>query len=275
MLIGIDQLHLSDLRPAGARSLRPTITQIDQGRLYGLEVLSPIRVRKTPFSTYEILAGVTTWMVAQRLRIDDVKVECLEMDNEAASQLLRDEYAQSTSIDPITQAEHLQNEIRESGVKRRELCERYGISRSNLSHLLRLLQLDPTVQALIRNGNLSTGKGKALVGLPGSVQRQIANEAVNDQLSTRDVEEAVRSFRAGSDNKLENVQSVHAASKKDSNILSLEQSLSEKLGSPVTITSGDTPSRGELTIKYFSLEELQNVIDRLEYNAHSDRMDEM
>ena len=268
MVVGIEQLTLSDLRPPGAHVTHPTNAQIDQGRLYGLEVLPPIRIRKIVDNHFEILSGTTTWMVAQRLRIDDVSAECLDLDDEAATQLVHDDYGQSSSIDPITKAERLHDEILEYGVTRRELGERYNLTRAEICHALRLLQLNPAVKEYIREGRLSGGKGRALVGLPWNDQVSIAERAVNEALSTRAVEQAVRDTRAGRSDSSSTDRAVLDDNQKDSNTRALEQSLSEHVGSPVTITSGGEPGCGELTIKYFSLDELQNAIDRLQGDYH-------
>jgi ParB family chromosome partitioning protein len=112
----------------------------------------------------------------------------------------------------------------------------------------------------VRTGKLSAGKAKVLVGLTVRNQRAIATKAIENRFNTRQVEGAVRDIKS----ELVRIQPSANKPEKDSNTRQLEVTLSEQLGSPVAINWDAARNSGELSIKYFSLDELQAIIDRLQ-----------
>ena len=263
MRVGIDQLFISQLRPPGGKLPAPDIQLIEQARLYGLDTLPTIKARVDNTGGFEILSGLLTWRTAQALRIDDVEIEQLHVDDAAAKEIIRADLGQGRILDPITQAELFRDHIEVEGLTRNEICQRYGLSRSQLSHSLRLLQLDPIVREWVRAGRLSAGKAKVLVGLNPGDQRRISTLAIENSLSTRQVEGETRNARS---NILKPCSATNEPAK-DSNVRQLEIEVSDSLGNPIAIEWDKSSSVGEVRIRYFSLEELQAITDRLQRSS--------
>lgn len=261
MQVGIDQLHVSPLRPPETGLPSPDMRLIDRARLYGLATLPAIKVRQSDtVQCYEILSGLLTWRVAQRLRIDDIDVELLDVDDSAAGAMVRGDVGEGAEPDPISRAESLRDSIEVEGLSRNMLCRRYGLSKSQLSHSLRLLRLEPTVREWVRAGRLSAGKAKVLVTLPHKEQARIAQLAIEENLNTRQVEGEIRNRRLSLKSPRPDKQPG-----KDSNTKRLEAEVSERLGNPVTIDWDAKRANGRVSIQYFGLEELQAIVHRLKH----------
>ncbi|MEL6301758.1 MAG: ParB/RepB/Spo0J family partition protein [Pseudomonadota bacterium] len=222
-------------------------------------IVQPIAVR--PISgaddaDFEIIAGERRWRAAQIAGLDEVPVIIHEVsDNEAVAMALI-ENIQREDLNPLEEARALSRLITEFELTHQEGADAVGRSRASVSNLLRLLDLDPVVQDLLERRKLDMGHARALLGLErGSDQAMLAREVVARGMTVRETERRVRA--AG-----QPIQPARKAPRKDPDIARLEQELTEKLGSKVTVSSGKR-GKGTLSIAYNSLDELEGVLERL------------
>ena len=173
----IDQLRLQELA--------------DSIRIHG--VVQPVLVRALPEGRYQIIAGERRWRACALLGRSTLPAIVREVDDANAREIALIENLQREDLDPLEEAEAYQQLLTELGLTQEELSRRIGKSRSQIANHIRLLQLSPEEQELLRQGVLSRGHAKALLALPDPEQRQtLAVLAGKQQLSVRDLERLVR-----------------------------------------------------------------------------------
>lgn len=157
------------------------------------------------------------------------------------------------AINPLEKAEKIQKSINENGYTHKEASKVFGIARSEVSNLLRLLKLDERVKALLAQGHLSEAHGKILSGLPVARQFEFANRAVSKKWSSRTLQNEIKGF---SEN----------ASNDGIELRQLEDKLSEYLLSPVRL-KWRTKHPGVLKIHFSNLDVLDGILDKIGFRA--------
>ena len=214
-------------------------------------VLQPILVRPLGSGRYEIVAGERRWRAARMAGLREVPVIALERDDAGAATAALVENLQREGLDPVEAAEGIARLMREHGLRQREVAEALGLSREHVAHLLRLLRLEPTARRLVAEGALTLGHAKVLAGLPRPRQRELALRAADRRWSVRRLERAARD--AGG--------AAAPPARRDPDLARLEARISEALAAPVSLAwDGRT---GALTVRFFSLEELEGILERL------------
>jgi ParB family transcriptional regulator, chromosome partitioning protein len=221
-------------------------------------IIQPIVVRTVQGATeqFEIIAGERRWRAAQRAGLHDVPIIVHEASDAEALELAIIENVQRADLNPLEEAMGYQALADEFTYSQDEIAKIVGKSRSHVANTLRLLKLPETVKVYINAGKLSAGHARALVGLPDP--EPIAREIVERGLNVRDVESLAqqRAKEAGKPKK------QHKRAAKDVDTLALEKRLSDALGLTVTVeTRGEG---GVLQVKYRDLDQLDDVIRRLE-----------
>ena len=221
-------------------------------------IIQPIVVRTVRGATdsFEIIAGERRWRAAQRAGLHDVPIIVHETSDAEALELAIIENVQRADLNPLEEAMGYQALADEYKYTQDDIARTVGKSRSHVANTLRLLKLPEAVKAYINAGKLTAGHARALVGLPDP--EPIAREIVERGLNVRDVESLAqqRASSAGKPKK----QRQRAA--KDVDTLAVEKRLSDALGLTVTIeTRGEG---GVVQIKYRELDQLDDVIRRLE-----------
>jgi ParB family transcriptional regulator, chromosome partitioning protein len=234
---------------------------MDQGALEELAesirsqgVIQPIVVRPAGNGRFEILAGERRWRAAGIAGLARVPVVVREVPDRAAMAMALIENIQREDLNPLEQASGLKRLVDEFGLTHDEAARAIGSSRSQATNLLRLLALAPSVQALLREGRIDMGHARALLALEGARQVEIANRVVANGLSVRQTEQLVRS-----------ALKAPAASKRvrrNRDLESLEEELSDRLGTTVAIRPGRKGS-GQLIVRYGSLEHLDTLLAKL------------
>jgi ParB family chromosome partitioning protein len=221
-------------------------------------IIQPILVRtvRGAADAYEIIAGERRWRAAQRAGLHEVPVVLLEVDDREALELAIIENVQRTDLNALEEAmgyEALANEFKHG---QDEIAKVVGKSRSHVANTLRLLKLPDSVKDYLRDGKISAGHARALLGEPDP--EALARAIVERGLNVRQVEALVQEHAAGG----------HKAAKprqrraKDPDTMALEKRLSDALGLVVNID--ERGQGGELRIRYRSLDQLDAVIRRLE-----------
>jgi len=216
-------------------------------------VMQPVLVRQVSDGRYEIIAGERRWRAAQMAGLLEVPALIREVSDEAAVAMSLIENIQREDLNPLEEALGVQRLIKEFGMTHQAAGQAVGSSRSAITNLLRLLNLPAAVQKLMMQGKIDMGHGRALLALPSPKQIETANLVVHKQLSVRETEMLVHRIE-------------HPPAKKypkhDRDMLRLQEEVSAKLGTQVTIKPGKKTS-GNVVIHYSNLEQLDEILSRL------------
>jgi len=215
-------------------------------------VMQPIVVRPVEGGRYEIIAGERRWRASQQAGLERVPALVREVPDEAAIAMALIENIQREVLNPIEEAVALQRLQQEFQLTQQQVADAVGKSRVSVSNLLRLIALPEEIKTLLSHGDLEMGHARALLGLPADQQVEGARHVVARGLTVRQTEALVRQW-------LSDKEKPKAEVKSDPDISRLEQRLAERLGSPVQIKHGQK-GRGQLVIRYSSLDELQGVL---------------
>jgi ParB family transcriptional regulator, chromosome partitioning protein len=213
-------------------------------------VLQPILVRPTARGpeVFEIVAGERRWRAAQLAQLHDVPVVVRELSDAESLELAIIENVQRADLNAMEEAVAYQQLMDKFEYTQDVLSQEIGKSRSYIANAVRLLKLPDAVQVYVREGKLSAGHARTLINNPNAEKR--AREIIEKSMNVRQAER--RSKKKG--------LSAPAASNAD--IRALETSLSEMLGLKVQVAHKGSTG-GELRIAYRTLEQLDDVIQRL------------
>lgn len=217
-------------------------------------VMQPILARPMGAGRYEIVAGERRWRAARMAGLAAVPTLVRDVPDRHALAIALIENLQREDLNPLDEATGIKRLIEEFGMTHAEAAEAMGRSRAAITNALRLLELAPPVQELLREGKLDMGHARALLALPALRQIDLAREAVARQLSVRQVEKRVAALTARPAARLR---------ARDRDVARLEEELSGQLGTTVSIRTGAKPGSGRLVIHYSSLEQFEHLINRL------------
>ena len=218
-------------------------------------ILQPIIVRKSNDHTekYEIIAGERRWLAAQKAGLHNVPVVLTEVDDLKSLEFAIIENVQRQDLNPIEEARGYKRLINEFSYDQEKVSKFIGKSRSHITNSLRLLNLPDEVIELIADQKLSTGHAKILVGLENA--KFVANKIIEKKLSVRQSENFVKIFK----DKRKIIKT------KDTNIIALELSISNKIGLNVTIKNKKR-NNGKIIFEYKDLDQLNKIIDIIKLN---------
>ncbi len=219
-------------------------------------VVQPIVVRGIGEGRYEIIAGERRWRAAQLAGLQEIPAVVREVSDRSAIAMALIENIQREELNPLEEARALARLIEEFEMTHQQAAEAIGRSRTAVSNLLRLLDLNDDVKALVEAGRLEMGHARALLGLMGAAQSEAAREVAARGLSVRETERLVRRRQQAPRRR------PAATPRTDPNISRLEQDLAERLGALVRVEHR-RGGRGRLVIPYNSLEELDGIIDKI------------
>lgn len=213
-------------------------------------IIQPILVRPIADHQYEIIAGERRWRAAQIAQLDEVPVLVRNIPDEATLAVALIENIQRENLNPIEEAVGLKRLMDEFDLTHEEMAKSVGRSRTAVTNLLRLLTLSNGAKGLLEQGHIEMGHARALLGLPIEMQDQAANEVYARRLSVRQTEALVRDYISP--------KKTSTKASKSPDIRSLEESLSEKLGTKVSVE--DKKGKGKLVIEYKNLDILDGIL---------------
>ncbi len=221
-------------------------------------IIQPIVARPVPGAAdvYEIIAGERRWRAAQRAGLHEVPVVVIEASDAEALQLAIIENVQRADLNPLEEAEGYRALIEEFGNSQDEIAKIVGKSRSHVANTLRLLKLPETIKSYIHAGKLFAGHARMLIGQPDA--ERLAEEIVARGLNVRQVESLARETAERGKSRSATRRGV----RKNANLVALEKRISDALGLAVSIN--ESKRGGVLTIRYRSLDQLDDVLRRLE-----------
>jgi len=217
-------------------------------------VVQPIVARAVGGGRYEIVAGERRWRAAQLAGLKTIPTVVRQLPDRTAMAVALVENIQRADLNPLEEAEALRRLIDECGLTHEHTAEAVGRSRAAVSNLLRLLDLEPEVQALVREDKLSLGHAKVLLGAAGERQVALAQQVVEQQLSVRQTEQLVGHKHA---------EKAHKPPAPRHGRNPLETELSERIGLPVRVKQS-TAGRGSLTIGFADKSQLERLLKILQ-----------
>jgi ParB family chromosome partitioning protein len=219
-------------------------------------MIQPIIVRKSneDRSKFEIIAGERRWLAAQRAGLHNVPVVITEADDLKSLEFAIVENVQRHDLNPLEEAQGYRRLIEDFAYDQEKVSKFIGKSRSHIANSLRLLALPSEVIKLIESQKITAGHAKILVGLENA--SFIANKIVEKKLTVRQSENFVRIFK-------KKKQNIRAS--KDTNIIALELSISNKIGLNVDIQN-NSRNKGKISFEYKDLDQLNKIIDIIKSN---------
>jgi ParB family transcriptional regulator, chromosome partitioning protein len=259
---GVQRVPIESLKPNPDQP-RKTFRQEDLEELTASirdkGVLQPILVRSQPGEdgVWQIIAGERRWRASQAARLTEVPIVVHEMDDVEVFEVAIVENVQRADLNPLEEAEAYRVLMDRFGRTQDAVAGVVGKSRSHVANMMRLLQLPERVLFYVREGKLSAGHARALINTPDP--SQLADIAFVDGLSVRETEALAR--RATEGPKPVKAKAVARAGEGSADVVALQQDLADALGLKVELN--DRSGKGELTIRYGSLEQLDDLCRRL------------
>lgn len=210
-------------------------------------IIEPIIVRQAPQGKYEIIAGERRWRAAEIAGLKKVPCILKEFSNHEAALAALTENMLREDMNPIDEAEGLKLYFEMAKAPITEIAKRLGKSRAHISNTLRLNHLHNPVKDLVRTFQISAYHARAILSLGDYEQLQTAKLIIDKKLSVQATEKYVKSLSA----------TKSPTKEKDANTLSLESTLSEKLGTEVLINHAK--KGGTVSVEFHSLEQMQDI----------------
>lgn len=255
---GAEEISIDDIKPNAAQP-RKTFDEAALDELAGsIEqhgLIQPIIVRRSG-EGYEIVAGERRWRASRKAGLK--KVPCLVRDltDEETMLFAIIENMQRRDLDPIEEAEGLNNMIKTYGLTQEQVSRSVSKSRPYITNSLRLLKLPEEVRQMMSEGKLTGGHGKAILSLKTKKEQiALAEKIAKEDLSVR----AAEALASGGKAKAKRARGRAAG--KNADIVQIENELKEKLGTKVNLVLG--AKRGKIEIEYYGREELERLIDIL------------
>lgn len=259
---GLAMLAISDIEPHPEQPRR----HFDEAALAELAesiaqrgVIQPVIVRPHGNGRYQLVAGERRWRAAQRAQLHEIPAIVRDLSEREVMALALIENLQREDLNPIEEARAYHRLAEAESLTQAEIAKMVDKSRSHVANLQRLLQLPDSVIALVEDSSLSMGHARALIGTDNA--EALAREAVDKQLSVREVEKAVRRQARG-DSEPRRARAQRTPTD-DADIAAVQGHLEEFLGLPVRISADTDPRSGAVTIRYKTLDQLDLICQRL------------
>lgn len=218
-------------------------------------VLQPVIVSRTGDGTFRLIAGERRWRAASIAGLKKMPAIVKDVSSEDSLEIALVENIQREDLNPVETASAFQRLIKDFDLTQEELSAKVGKDRATVANYLRLLKLPDEIKTFVNDGTLSMGHARAILSIDGRVnQVEAARRIIHMGLSVREVEILAKKLSTGVKKKIHH-------GKKDPQIASLEDRLIRSLGTKVRIHHKG--KRGRIEIEYFSLDELDRLLEIL------------
>lgn len=211
---------------------------------------------------YELIAGERRWRASKMAGLAEVPIVIKKVTEKEQLQFSLIENLQREDLNPIEEALAFKRLMEEFSLTQEQLAQTVGKGRVVIANTLRLLNLPQELQDAVANGTISAGHARSLVSISDeAMQKQVAERILNEKMTVREVEKVVSDWKTAIDS-----GKVKVAGRKDPEIRRLEESLQQTLGTKVEIRARgkDQAIRGSITISYFTLQDLERLIEILQ-----------
>ena len=220
-------------------------------------VLQPVLIRRKSSDTFELIAGERRWRAAKRAGKETIPAIVRDVEDLTSLEHALVENLHRQDLGPLEEAAAYQQLIDDFQLSQEAVAKRVGKSRPAIANALRLLQLPSSVQGFLMDGRLTAGHARALLGLSSrQEQDQLANRAIEENLTVREVERIVR------EGSVSTKGTKKRPAKKSVAELEVERILSELLSTRVGVTIGSR--RGKITIDFANNDDLTRILNIIE-----------
>ncbi len=220
-------------------------------------VIQPLTVRKLSSGYYQIIAGERRWRAARMAGLAEVPAVVIEADDRLAMELAMIENLQREDLNPMEEAQGFRVLVETYGMTQEQAAASVGKSRSAVSNSMRLLALSEPLRALVEDGKLTAGHGRAILPLSPTLREDAATAIMKSGLSVRQTEQLVKQMLAKKDG--EEKKKIEA--KVPDYVAEAEHSLSTRLGRACHISRGR--KKGKVEIEYYGVDDLNNLLEAL------------
>ena len=260
----VQRVPLNKIRPSALQprkqfseeSLRELADSIrEQG------IVQPLIVRSRGDS-FELIAGERRWRASQLLNLPEVPIIVREADDRSVLELALIENLQRENLNPIEEAQGYSQLGEQFQLTQEQISAKVGKSRAVVANALRLLKLPPTIQNYVREGRLSVGHAKVILGLADEKNQKLAAErAIKEGLNVRQTEGLVAKLQARGTKKTDAAAPIATPLSGDPHVADVEARLREVFATKVKVNY--SAGKGSVEIAFFSDEELERVLQIL------------
>ena len=261
--VALNRIRPSALQPRKEFAAEALQELADSIREQG--IVQPLIVRERD-GFFELIAGERRWRAAQLLNLPEVPVITREADDRSVLELALIENLQRENLNPLEEAVGYAQLAEQFQLTQEVIAVKVGKSRAAVANATRLLKLPASVQSFLRDGRISVGHAKVILGLADETNQKLAAERIiKEGLNVRQTEGLVAKLQARGQKISGDTAKPLAIVPVDSNIARLEEKMREKFGTKVHLKYAQ--GKGALEISFFSDDELQRVLEILGVNA--------
>ena len=220
-------------------------------------IIQPLTVRKLQSGYYQIIAGERRWRAARMAGLDQVPAIVIEADDRKAMELAMIENLQREDLNPMEEAEGYRQLMEQYNLTQEETAQRVGKSRSAVANALRLLNLCPSVRAMVEDGRLTSGHARTILPLSPALQKKAADAVLKSDLSVRQTELLVKKLTA----EVKEKPAVTTGGLEVNYAEEAAKALCAHLGRSCKIVSGR--KKGRIELEYYGVDDLNNLLDAL------------
>lgn len=256
--VSIRQLQPGEYQPRQKFAEQALQELADSIQAQGL--VQPIVVRELEEDKFEIIAGERRWRAAKMAGLEKVQVVIRKADSQETLSMALIENLQREDLNPMETAIGLRRLLDEFELTQQAVAEAVGRSRSAVSNLLRLLKLPQDIQQALHDGVISMGHARCVINFPDTVQSELIQDAIKNDWSVRQIEQAAQSKLTQDDAKVKSKKT--AAKEPEAWVLQHQNDLAKKLNSEVKIQHKSN-GKGKIEINYRNQEELQKILNTI------------
>lgn len=256
--VDIDLIEPSPMQPR---------THFDENRLEDLAqsirsngIVQPLLLRRHG-ARYQLVAGERRWRAAQRAGLQRVPAVVREIPDNKLLELALIENIQRQELNAIEEAHAYKRLIETLNLTQEMVAQRVGRDRSFITNYLRLLRLPDDIQRLVEEEKITMGHARALLGVDDpEIQRRVARNVMEQTLSVRETERAIKRIIAGAS---PTGATIPSAKRDDANIRAAETKLRRRFGTQVRVLPNQTGAGGKIEIEYYNDIDLDRIYQLL------------
>lgn len=257
--IPLDQIQVNPFQPR-VHFDKDALSELSESiKVQG--IIQPITVRKLDTNEYQLISGERRFQASKLAGLETIPAYVRTANDQQMLEMALIENIQRENLNALEIAHSYQRLLAECDLKQEQLGDRVGKNRTTVNNYLRLLKLPPTIQAAIRDQQISMGHARALINIE-DVDKQLAifKKAVEEELSVRKVEALVKALNEG---KPEKKSTPELDPVKKYEISKIQQRLASHFGTKVSLKSNDK-NKGEIKIPFTSTSDLNRILEILE-----------
>ncbi|MBU1130668.1 ParB/RepB/Spo0J family partition protein [Patescibacteria group bacterium] len=216
-------------------------------------ILQPLIVTQKTAGSYQLIAGERRLKAAAILEMETVPCLIRKAEDMEKLELALIENLQRSDLNPMEEAKAYQKLVDDFSLTQEEVAEKVGKKRATIANILRLLELPEEIQRALREKKITIGHAKVILSAETDSERiKLFKKIIKNDFTVRQTEGEIKKVK---------VRTHFRTAGKDLETEAKEDSLRKALGTKVTITKKG--QGGQIDIEYYSLEELNNLVDRI------------